>query len=369
MKTIQLVVCAVGLVLNCCPEVFSFSEDFESFTLGALDGQNGWTGSPEAQIVDSGIATFDQRSLQIRSSSGGSVTTPKFGAGYGRLAFDVRIDSAAVDVEYAVTTLINGGTSSALQFFPNGQFTMTRSVGTCLRNEFFVNGTWTPDTTHRLEWIFDQRRAGRENVDMTIRLDDQLIYEGGNILGCNAPDGVDSFQLDVSPAQDPFVTIDNLEFERFLPSADLDGDGTLDVDDLDLLSSVVRFDPNFGPSSPMFDLNADGNFDQVDIDFWLAVAGAENLPNGTPYLRGDANLDGFVDAADFVIWNDNKFQTYTGFWSGGDFNADAATDAEDFLIWNNNKFNSSLVIAVPEPLLGYLGWVGTVALLMRRRAI
>jgi hypothetical protein len=52
---------------------------------------------------------------------------------------------------------------------------------------------------------------------------------------------------------------------------------------------------------------------------------------------GDANFDGRVDAMDFTIWNQHKFQYVQG-PRNGDFNGDGAADAADFNIWNTNRF-------------------------------
>ena len=65
-----------------------------------------------------------------------------------------------------------------------------------------------------------------------------------------------------------------------------------------------------------------------------------NLPAGAPYSLGDANLDGFVDVADFYVWNMNKF-TDRILWSQENFNADQVMDVSDFNLWNLNKIGQS----------------------------
>ena len=94
-----------------------------------------------------------------------------------------------------------------------------------------------------------------------------------------------------------------------------------------------------------------------------------SFPPGNSYLPGDANLDGFVDASDFNIWNANKF-TANAAWCSGDFNADGLVDASDFNIWNANKFQSAdSVHMVPEPTglglvvvaLAWLAFVGNLS--------
>ena len=85
------------------------------------------------------------------------------------------------------------------------------------------------------------------------------------------------------------------------------------------------------------------------LDQWLVLAGGENLPSGAAYLPGDANLDGAVNGADFVAWNQHKFTTHAS-WCGGDFNADGNVGGADFVIWNTHKFTSAAdAPAVPEP--------------------
>jgi hypothetical protein len=103
-------------------------------------------------------------------------------------------------------------------------------------------------------------------------------------------------------------------------------------------------------NDPSFDLTGDGNVNQADLNEWLAEAGAAELVSGSPYLPGDANLDGTVDNPEFLAWNANKFDSNNG-WCGGDFNADGITDGPDFLIWNANKFTSAdnHLASVPEP--------------------
>jgi hypothetical protein len=61
-------------------------------------------------------------------------------------------------------------------------------------------------------------------------------------------------------------------------------------------------------------------------------------------LRGDADLDGDVDASDFGIWNTNRFSDHTSFETG-DFNDDRIVDVTDFNIWNANKFKQAVTTA------------------------
>jgi CSLREA domain-containing protein len=127
-----------------------------------------------------------------------------------------------------------------------------------------------------------------------------------------------------------------IEPENSLP-CDFNGDTVCDGADIDALQANIVT----GPANPAtFDLTNDGMVTIADRDEWLALAGAENLASGNPYLLGDANLDGSVNGGDFINWNANKFSS-TSAWTDGDFNADGAVDGGDFVIWNANKFQSS----------------------------
>ena len=132
---------------------------------------------------------------------------------------------------------------------------------------------------------------------------------------------------------------------------DFNGDGQWDCGDIDALVAEIAA----GTNDSVFDMNGDGNVDMQDVTDsdlgWLVVGGLNNPSEtgGFPFLSGDGNLDGSVDASDFNIWNSSKF-TSTAAWCGGDYNADGSVDASDFNVWNGNKFRSSFdAQVVPEP--------------------
>lgn len=128
-------------------------------------------------------------------------------------------------------------------------------------------------------------------------------------------------------------------------AGDFNHDGLLDCADADALTAAIAS----GSNTPEFDLSGDGLVTLADRDAWLTEAGAANLASGNAYLVGDANLDGVVDAQDFIVWNNNKF-TLTAAWCRGDLNADGRVDALDFVEWNDHKFMSSDGVSqVPEP--------------------
>ncbi len=136
---------------------------------------------------------------------------------------------------------------------------------------------------------------------------------------------------------------------------DFDSSGEYDVADLELLNAQI----SSGQNSPCFDLTDDGNVDAADVTELIHRVGL---------TRGDADLDGDVDEADFELWNASKFTDQTT-WVTGDFTGDGMTDVSDFNSWNANKsavdgpFNSSL----PEPSAGNLLGLGLLASVTVRR--
>lgn len=119
---------------------------------------------------------------------------------------------------------------------------------------------------------------------------------------------------------------------------DLNGSGTCTLEDIDLLVAEVIA----------------GNKTSSDLDQWRAEAATEN-GLAEPYLVGDANLDGSVDAQDLNALGRN-WQTATGLWSNGDFNADNRVDAQDLNGIGGNwqkTISAAEPASVPEPT----GWL------------
>ena len=137
---------------------------------------------------------------------------------------------------------------------------------------------------------------------------------------------------------------------------DFDANGVLDMVDIDQLVAAVAAQD----TALLYDLNHDGQLTLADVHQWLVLGGAANLPSGSPYLVGDANLDGTVDHGDFTAWLAARFSTMAA-WTAGDFNADGFVDGRDLLLWNSNKFNSSDA-PVPEPCTPI--WVGLTTLVI-----
>ena len=175
--------------------------------------------------------------------------------------------------------------------------------------------------------IVSQIATGHSEPSGIVDISEQMGFTSGSVLLTSIQGtGTTGAQLSVLIAPDAAA----------VRLGDFDGDGNYACQDVDSLVAAILAQSH----DPVFDVTGDGLVDETDLDAWLLEAGAENLASGASYLRGDANLDGDVDGADFLIWNQHKFTT-TAAWCSGDFNANGFVDGVDFLVWNDNKFQSA----------------------------
>jgi hypothetical protein len=162
-------------------------------------------------------------------------------------------------------------------------------------------------------------------------------------------------------------SLSNSVFMQVEETIDFDSDGDADVNDVDaLVGEIVA-----GTNDATFDVSGDGNVDDADLMSWLSDAATTN-GFGQPYLLGDSNLDGTVNANDLnnlgISWQQN-----VALWSGGDFNADGFVNSGDLnalaLNWQSSIPMVAATQNVPEPhtlvilVFGVLG-----VLLMRTRS-
>jgi hypothetical protein len=134
-------------------------------------------------------------------------------------------------------------------------------------------------------------------------------------------------------------------------TADFDGNGSLDTNDIQLLVRRIRSDEYV----IHFDLNSDNKLNAEDIRAWV-----------TDYADtwiGDANLDGEFNSSDFVfVFESGQYEdTMKGnsTWATGDFNGDGEFNTGDlvFAFQDGGYEKGPRIVnahAVPEPNAGHI---------------
>ena len=148
------------------------------------------------------------------------------------------------------------------------------------------------------------------------------------------------------------------------PDGDFNGNGELDVEDIDLLTAASASQAN----EASFDLTGDGKVDSADVSFWV-----NDLKNT---WAGDSNLDGEFSSSDFVVvFSAGLFEKdEPAVWSQGDWNGDGIFNSSDFVAaFSEGGYEKGPrpLAAVPEPSGVALILVSLLGLhtAIRRRAI
>ena len=170
---------------------------------------------------------------------------------------------------------------------------------------------------------------------------------------------------DDTPFDGEAVTIDARAL-RLSAEIDFDGDGDVDVDDVDALVNEIIT----GNNSALIDLTGDDVLNGQDLEQWLVTAAEEN-GFGAPYLIGDANLDGSVNASDLNALGQN-WRGHPKTWQLGDFTADGTVDASDLnqlaQNWQTSiPLGAAQATAVPEPASYAALILAIVMIVLRRR--
>ncbi len=135
-----------------------------------------------------------------------------------------------------------------------------------------------------------------------------------------------------------------------LGGCSFDGDTSCTTDDLDALYAV--FGTSVPPTDAVFDLNFDNVVGAADLSEWLSLAATEN-GHGSPYLRGDTDLDRDIDLGDYnrLATNFSPSGTYAPYgWHDGNSDGDDDIDLADYnaLASNFSAIGYGAAV-VPEP--------------------
>jgi len=144
---------------------------------------------------------------------------------------------------------------------------------------------------------------------------------------------------------------------------DLDQDGRIDADDIDLLCDNIGGDP------ALYDMDSDGDVDADDMVYLVETLveydlDGDDVADGQGTFCADFNLDGAVDLADLTVLRTNAGLSGMGF-ADGNANIDDIIDLADLTILQT--LSGSSVSGIPEPAAVGLLSLGAVGLLRRRR--
>jgi hypothetical protein len=112
------------------------------------------------------------------------------------------------------------------------------------------------------------------------------------------------------------------------------------------------FNTSVPPTSSHYDLNSDNVINMADLNQWLSMAATVH-GHGSPYLRGDTELDRDVDLTDFnrLATNFDPIGAYGPYlWQDGNTDGDNDIDLADYnaLVSNFSAIGYGAA-AVPEP--------------------
>ena len=222
-------------------------ESSEGFTLGEIDGQNGWaanpTYSPFVNIVDT-KSTDGSNSLYFENDPNGPIpdggisgaVSPTINFDDVTFTVDLFVESGQNTSEFDV--ILQSVASNALTSrvaFVNGDILLVDALPT---PQFVNAGTYTPDVWFELKIVHDFI-----NGTIEYSIDDAVIYTGNVVNGTD----IDQMLL-YSSFNQTGIYVDNVNFTT-----------TLDVEEFE----VIDFE--FFISNTQLNITANQSFDQINI--------------------------------------------------------------------------------------------------------
>lgn len=230
--------------------------------------------------------------------------------------------------------------------------------------------------------------TGGITVDVGKRLGIREGYSLGHDLvnhGTVAP----GLQLGTATVPNYFQFVDgNLEIQLRNTTADTEYDRLVATNSAFLagkltVSLVNGYAPTAGSSFTVLTAGSiTGVFDTFDLPQLSAglvwSIGRSSTAYALTVVAADFNQNGIVDAADYVVWRNNRGLASGATVAQGDGNGDGAVNDTDYLIWRGNLGNVRGTAAgtgagtfgpdaVPEPTTGIVGLMGAGWLLFLRR--
>ena len=345
----------------------AFDSSIVNLAGGTIDGEDGGldlNDFSQFHISDGTLSTNEGASLEARDNSvtqisGGQVWSSEDMALHLANSARVHISGGHVQSRDGDGIVVN---DQSIVDVWDGHVVSSRRTGLSVTHLGIAN-VWDGVVTGDKGGIYASRngvvnlRGGEiaglddDEIDL-VAIDSAVINIYGRGLNAS-PTAVTGTFADGSAFEFTFETSDNgkiILHELSDLTCDLDGDGSCLIDDLDHLINAIEANADLST----FDLNNDGGVDAVDGPEWLALAASEN-GFAEPYLVGDANLDGLVNAEDLNIVGVNWGQPGKT-WSQGNFVSTAGNgglgtvNSADLnaLALNWDQSISRRTVAVPE---------------------
>ncbi len=223
-------------------------------------------------------------------------------------------------------------------------------------------------TTSDIRCTSGSGACGNNSVEDVLYSQNAKFRAAFDVNGDGLGDNRDLFALgNELVARGANQTVLNSYTDLLMKRGDITGNGTTDVGDVAALYNAI------GAYSWLTDLHVESNQNVVNIDDVKAM-----VTNVLRTVAGDFNLDGNVDAADYVVWRKSGVVGNGALYIQGDADFDGDVDNADLAHLRSNfgfvrqplapgSGSSMSASAVPEPgtlsLLTMTFW----CLLVRRR--
>ncbi|MCA9167391.1 MAG: PEP-CTERM sorting domain-containing protein [Planctomycetales bacterium] len=311
--------------------VFSVISNIDTWTLSteSVDGGDTVEWDPSADPLPPAIDTYTEEPLATDPAIVGHIDA-------AAVALSVQGITADADTHYYRTTFNLTGASgltaemklavdNGAQVYINGELIATE-VSFVTENwafplpsvDFATDGTLTSTKFDDVANTFAGWIEGENEIVLAVR----------NPFSETSPAGGFAFRLDFFG--------DGLR-------GDFNGDGKVDVDDVNALNIAIR--DNSGDTA--LDLNSDARVDVADLDVMIMdILGT---------WLGDANLDGEFNSSDLVtVFSAGKYETANdATWTEGDWDGDGKFGSSDlvraFMDGGYEQGTRAAVAAVPEP--------------------
>jgi alpha-amylase len=261
-------------------------------------------------------------------------------ASYDRDSFVLGFNNLATGNHVATVITFEATGNYNIQRFP-GLFTDT-NIGAGF-GDLDSNGTFT---------VSDICGTNNNSAEDILYSQNTKFRAAFDVNGDGLGDNRDLFALgDELVAADANQAVLDSYSELLLDRGDLNSSGMTDAADIAALYA------NFGSSSWLRDLNVDGAVNVNDVTTMLTEIFRTK--------RGDFNLDGSVNAADYVVWR-KSLGSIGALYTQGDADLDGDVDHIDYATWRSNfgfkrqpflpvAARGAPATAIPEPMT--LAWI------------